>query len=225
MPGPIRTSETRPTSRTKPNVTKSPTRIASVTIPRRTRTYLALRRKSAGNSIARCLTTAYPSDTGMAKSATIANANPVILDSAGRPNSGAIYLDPSLSYKMVLSPSTDTDPPTNAIKTQDNYYIATGGYLRQVDQPPAYAVGDRVRARDVHPVGHTRLPRYVRGRTGIVQQVLPAQVFPDTAAHFVAENPQHVYQVAFPSRQLWGDAAEDFELTIDLFESYLEPAS
>ena len=99
-----------------------------------------------------------------------------------------------------------------------------GGNMRQVDQPPAYAVGDRVHARDVHPIGHTRLPRYVRGRTGTVRKVLPAQVFPDTAAHFVGENPQQVYEVAFPSKQLWGDAAEDFVLTIDLFESYLEPA-
>ena len=100
-----------------------------------------------------------------------------------------------------------------------------GGNLRTVDSPPRYAVGDRVRARDIHPTGHTRLPRYVRGRTGTVTMLQPAQVFPDTAAHFIGENPQHVYQVRYASRDLWGPDAEEFDLTIDLYESYLEPAS
>jgi nitrile hydratase len=102
---------------------------------------------------------------------------------------------------------------------------AGGGNVRQVEEAPAYAVGDRVRARDIHPSGHTRLPRYVRGRNGTVTLVQPAQVFPDTAAHFIGENPQHVYQVTFGSRDLWGAEAESFDLTLDLYESYLEPAS
>jgi nitrile hydratase subunit beta len=73
-------------------------------------------------------------------------------------------------------------------------------------------------------VGHTRLPRYVRRRTGTVTALQPGAVFPDTAAHFVGENPQHCYAVEFDSRELWGPDAEPFRLTIDLFEPYLEPA-
>ncbi len=99
-----------------------------------------------------------------------------------------------------------------------------GGNLRQVEQAPAFTTGQRVRVRDLHPTGHTRVPRYVRGRAATVTMVQPAQVFPDTAAHFVAENPQHVYQVTFTSQDLWGDDAEPFDLTIDMYESYLEPA-
>lgn len=97
------------------------------------------------------------------------------------------------------------------------------GNLRSVDTPPAFAVGDRVRTADLDPVGHTRLPRYVRRRAGIVTAMRPSQVFPDTAAHFVGENPQHCYTVQFDSRELWGPDAEPFRLSIDLFEPYLEP--
>ena len=97
------------------------------------------------------------------------------------------------------------------------------GNLRSVDTPPAFAVGDRVRVADLHPVGHTRLPRYVRRRAGTVTALQPGAVFPDTAAHFVGENPQHCYTVEFDSRELWGADAEPFRLSIDLFEPYLEP--
>jgi nitrile hydratase subunit beta len=114
------------------------------------------------------------------------------------------------------------DPPEPTLNKPD--YAATGpGSLRQVDDPPAFKVGQRVRARDIHPKGHTRLPRYVRGRTGTVERVQPAALLPDTNAHFLGENSQHVYGVAFDSTELWGEEAERFLLHIDLFESYLEP--
>lgn len=99
------------------------------------------------------------------------------------------------------------------------------GNLRSVESPPAFAVGDRVLAGDLHPAGHTRLPRYVRGRIGIVAALQPGAVFPDTAAHFLGENPQHCYAVEFDSRELWGPDAEPFRLFIDLFEPYLEPVT
>jgi nitrile hydratase len=56
-----------------------------------------------------------------------------------------------------------------------------------------------------------------------VTALQPGAVFPDTAAHFVGENPQHCYTVEFDSRELWGTDAEPFRLSIDLFEPYLEP--
>src|SRR5258708_1276976 len=99
------------------------------------------------------------------------------------------------------------------------------GNLRSVERPPAFAVGDRVRAADLHPAGHTRLPRYVRGRAGTVTALQPSAVFPDTAAHFLGEKPQHCYAVEFDSRELWGQEAEPFSLSIDLFEPYLEPVT
>lgn len=100
-----------------------------------------------------------------------------------------------------------------------------GGNLRQVETPAAFTVGEQVRTRTHSPAHHTRLPRYARGRLGTVTAVQPGQVLPDTAAHFVAENPQHTYQVSFGSTELWGPGAETFDLTLDLYESYLEPVT
>jgi nitrile hydratase subunit beta len=117
-----------------------------------------------------------------------------------------------------------TEPPQPSPNKPD-YQPAAAGSLRQVDTPPAFAVGDRVRAKDVHPTGHTRLPRYVRGRAGVVRQVQPSAVLPDTNAHFLGENAQHVYSVEFDSRELWGEDSEPFGLSIDLYEDYLEEAT
>ena len=99
---------------------------------------------------------------------------------------------------------------------------AGGGSGRIVDQRPRFAVGQDVRAADIHPHGHTRLPRYVRGRTGVVRHVHPAFVFPDTHAHGGGENPQYVYGVEFTARDLWGEG--DHVVHVDIFESHLEPA-
>ncbi|BBY17158.1 nitrile hydratase subunit beta [Mycolicibacterium litorale] len=101
---------------------------------------------------------------------------------------------------------------------------AAPGSRREVQSAPAFAVGQRVRAKNLSPAGHTRLPRYVRGHTGVVTLVEPAFVFPDTNAHFRGEDPQYVYTVAFDSRELWGEDTEPFTLTIEMFESYLEEA-
>ncbi|WP_193043884.1 nitrile hydratase subunit beta [Mycolicibacterium baixiangningiae] len=97
--------------------------------------------------------------------------------------------------------------------------------VRDVAAAPAFAIGARVRAKNLSPAGHTRLPRYVRGHTGAVTLIEPAFVFPDTNAHFRGEDPQYVYTVAFDSHDLWGAGAEPFTLTIELFESYLEEAT
>ena len=106
-----------------------------------------------------------------------------------------------------------------------DYAPTAEGSLRTVDVPPAFAIGERVRAKDMSPPGHTRLPGYVRGHTGVVELIQPAALLPDTHAHFQGENPQHVYSVRFDSRELWGADAEPFTLTVELFESYLETTS
>lgn len=94
--------------------------------------------------------------------------------------------------------------------------------VRELDQSPRFGVGDVVTVADVHPTGHTRLPRYIRGRTGTVELVHPAFVFPDTNAHGFGEHPQYVYAVSFTAAQLWGTG--DHTVRVDVFETYLEPA-
>jgi nitrile hydratase subunit beta len=106
-----------------------------------------------------------------------------------------------------------------------DYAPTAAGSLREVTEPPVFAVGNRVRAKDIHPTKHTRLPRYVRGREGVIERVQPSALLPDTHATFEGENAQHVYSVRFDSHDLWGPDAEDFTLNIDLWESYLEAAS
>ncbi len=97
-----------------------------------------------------------------------------------------------------------------------------GGPHRALDRPPLFAVGDEVRARDIHPVGHTRLPGYVRGHRGVVTHAYPAFVFPDSRAHGDGDDPQYAYAVQFSASDLWGDG--DHTVSVDLFEPYLEPS-
>jgi nitrile hydratase subunit beta len=96
---------------------------------------------------------------------------------------------------------------------------------RDVPVAPRFQTGQRVRARNVHPVGHTRLPRYVRAKLGTIDRDHGVFVFPDTNAHFLGEKPQHVYSVRFVARELWGEqAAPRDSVYVDLWDDYLEPA-
>ena len=88
-----------------------------------------------------------------------------------------------------------------------------------------FAAGQRVVARNIHPTGHTRIPRYVRGRTGMVAIDHGVFVFPDTNAHDRGEAPQHCYSVRFTARELWGpDAPEGDCVHVDLWDDHLDPA-
>jgi nitrile hydratase subunit beta len=96
---------------------------------------------------------------------------------------------------------------------------------RSLDVAARFQVGQRVRARNIHPVGHTRLPRYARGKFGTIDRDHGVFVFPDTNAHFLGEKPQHVYSVCFAARELWGaQAGEKDSVYVDMWDDYLEPA-
>jgi len=88
-----------------------------------------------------------------------------------------------------------------------------------------FAVGQRVRARNIHPVHHTRLPRYARGKQGVIVRHHGIFIFPDTNAHSEGENPQHVYSVRFAATELWGSHASSRDaIHLDLWDEYLELA-
>jgi nitrile hydratase len=98
------------------------------------------------------------------------------------------------------------------------------GFDRAVDRPPRFRPGDAVRARVASPSGHTRLPRYIAGRAGVIDRVYGSVVFPDTNADGRGEQPQYLYNVRFAATELWGETAEPAtSVQIDLFEPYLEP--
>ena len=95
---------------------------------------------------------------------------------------------------------------------------------RPATVPARFAVGDRVRTANEHPTGHTRVPRYARGRVGRIEQVHGVHVFPGTSAHGLGECPQWLYTVAFDGRELWGHAADPgLSVSIDAWESTLQP--
>ena len=95
--------------------------------------------------------------------------------------------------------------------------------IRKIRQKPRFAAGDKIVTRNLNPHGHTRLPRYARGKHGVVVAHHGAHVFPDSNAHGLGENPQHLYTVRIAIRELWGDSAEANEsVLIDLWESYLD---
>jgi nitrile hydratase beta subunit len=95
---------------------------------------------------------------------------------------------------------------------------------REPLRPAAFKVGDEVRTRNRHPLGHTRLPGYVRGHSGMVVAVLGCHAFPDTRAGGGGDDPQWLYTVRFTARELWGpDGDPTLTLSVDAFEPYLEP--
>jgi nitrile hydratase beta subunit len=126
----------------------------------------------------------------------------------GRPAPGTAKATPALTAAMV--PATlGKGKPTS----------------RDVQVTARFKTNQRVRARNMHPTGHTRLPRYARGKIGTIARDHGVFVFPDTNAHFQGENPQHVYSVRFTARELWGEQASPRDAVyLDLWDDYLEHA-
>jgi nitrile hydratase subunit beta len=103
--------------------------------------------------------------------------------------------------------------------------LRRGAFGRPEPAAARFKPGDRVRARNIHPKSHTRLPRYVRGHVGVVERLHGAHVFPDSVVLGLGEDPQWLYTVCFDGRDLWGDDAEPgVTVSVEAFEPYLEPA-
>jgi nitrile hydratase beta subunit len=103
-------------------------------------------------------------------------------------------------------------------------FAKRGSFGRPAPAPARFKPGDRVRARNIHPKSHTRLPRYVRGHVGVVERLHGCHVFPDAVVLGRGEDPQWLYTVRFESQDLWGaDADPTVTVSIDAFEPYLEP--
>jgi hypothetical protein len=115
-----------------------------------------------------------------------------------------------------------------AVLTQDMVSgVIAGGASCRVDAEvaPKFRPGDRIIARNLNAARHTRLPRYVRGKRGVVEHDHGVFVFPDTSAHSQGEKPQHVYSVKFSARELWGpEASPRDHLYIDLWDDYMDRA-
>lgn len=96
---------------------------------------------------------------------------------------------------------------------------------REVAVAPLFHTGQRVRARNINPPSHTRLPRYARGKLGTVTFDHGVFVFPDAASLGLGDKPQHVYSVRFAARELWGESASRVDsVYVALWDDYLEAA-
>ncbi len=127
-----------------------------------------------------------------------------------------------LAAGRALQPAKPTRPPATA-----EAMIEALAWGTPYDRPPAsparFAVGDEVRALNINPKGHTRLPRYARGKRGRVEKVHGAFVFPDANAHGLGPSPQWLYCVRFSGPEIWGrDGDAGLDVSIDAWESYLE---
>lgn len=125
---------------------------------------------------------------------------------SGKPAPGSTKATPSLTL---------SDVPAS---------LRRGSYMRpEANAKARFKSAQRVRARNMNPLGHTRLPRYARGKAGTVVQNRGFFVFPDANAHFLGEQPQYLYSVRFEARELWGEQASPRDsVYIDMWESYLE---
>lgn len=98
--------------------------------------------------------------------------------------------------------------------------VTEGEPARTIDL--CFKIGETVRVRNAHFKGHTRMPKYVRGKQGTVTHVAPEFPFAGSAGHGEAAKPEPTYHVRFNARDLWSDASENSSVTVDLWESYLE---
>ena len=125
---------------------------------------------------------------------------------SGRPSPGTSKVEPLLTPDKVW-PFIARGTPAN----------------RDVQAQPRFQVGQPVRTVNIHPEGHTRLPRYARDKAGIIVRDHGVFVYPDTNALFQGEQPRHLYCVRFGAQELWGPQANAQDsVYLDLWETYLE---
>ena len=125
----------------------------------------------------------------------------------------------------LLSGDRPTRPPLQPEQVAE--FLKYRRIARMPDPvPPKFKAGDHVVARTMNPLGHTRVPRYVRGRKGVIDRDHGVFIFPDTNALLLGKKPQHVYAVRFAAQELWGrEASPRDAVYVDLWDDYLDPAS
>jgi nitrile hydratase subunit beta len=100
--------------------------------------------------------------------------------------------------------------------------LSRGSFERPATAPARFKAGDRVRMKNMHPEGHTRLPRYVRGHVGTIECVRGCHVFPDAVVAGRGEEPDWLYTVVFDGRELWGENGDPtLKVSVEAWEPYL----
>jgi nitrile hydratase len=127
-----------------------------------------------------------------------------------------------LKNGRALSPRDPAIEAPDAARARKLLVESRGAKL-DVPVAASFATGDRVRVKNLHPATHTRMPRYCRGRAGVIAIDHGVYVFPDTHALGLGPKPQHCYSVRFTAQELWGEPRRDV-VHLDLWDDYLEKA-
>jgi len=129
--------------------------------------------------------------------------------------------DDELAVGHALHPTKPVKRTLTAAEAPKS--LSRSSFERPASAPAKFKAGDRVRARNINPLSHTRLPRYARGRSGVVECIRGCHVFPDAVAAGKGEDPHWLYTVVFDARELWGEAADPtIKVSIEAWEPYLE---
>ena len=145
-------------------------------------------------------------------------------------DAGALTLDELEMRVALLREKPDAETPVHpnpdGVRAKFVKQRTVSSAPSPADIRPRFQGGDRVRARNIHPEGHTRLPRYVRGKTGTITRFYGIHNLQDAelpAGCLRREQP--LYAVRFESRELWGESAESRNAVyLDMWEGYLTPA-
>lgn len=101
-----------------------------------------------------------------------------------------------------------------------------GGIVRALGEEPMFKPNDPVRISLRFPVGHYRVPLYVRGKTALVEAVIAPAAVNNEEEGFGrnAGSRRHYYRVAIPLTELWPGYAGSLRdgLHIEIFEDWLE---
>jgi nitrile hydratase len=137
-----------------------------------------------------------------------------------------------IAHGMVTTQELETPPEQRKVARQGQALSVEEIFTRQrqarsarvdAEIPAQFKTGDKVRARNIHPKGHTRLPRYVRGKVGVIDRDHGVFIFPDSNAVFAGKKPQHLYSVQFSAQEVWGsDAMPADKVYLDMWDDYLE---
>ena len=98
-------------------------------------------------------------------------------------------------------------------------------YHRDIENAPEYQPGDTITTHNLNPLSHTRLPRYARGKKGVIVANYGACVFPDALVAEQQEKPQYVYLVKFSAAELWGENSENFSVHLSVWSDYIQGKS
>ena len=134
-------------------------------------------------------------------------------------------LDAQIAYFSV---HPDAEPPRRDDPIAAQKAVALSlqpvSHRHNIGASHAYQIGEHVRAKNIHPRGHTRLPRYVRGKQCVIVKTYGIQEF-DDGWPYEKSPPQPLYNVRFEGQELWGESAEPKSVVyLDMWESYLERA-